>query len=614
MTYALRGPSYHDSMKSRDRNATVITDGDSCWLVVLGRAVSRPVASRVHALRRRLEKLSSDWLRETVPGYCTLGLVTRSPVTQDTVEDAVQAALTRCGHDAEPAPHTVTVPVCYGGACGPDLDDVARHAGMSAEEVIRRHAACTCDCAALGFLPGFPYLTGLDPLLATPRRATPRTSVPGGSIGIAGAQTGIYPVSSPGGWNIIGQTPLVLFDPSAQPPARIQPGDRVRFVPVTPEEFIRLAENSPGLRSSKAVSPVHGARVIEPGLLTTVQDIGRWGMQAQGVPVSGAMDPHALAIGNILVGNDPGCAALEITLSGPTLLMDTDAVVALTGADMAFAVNGISMPSWTAVAVRAGDTVSTGTVAGASCRAWLCFAGGIDVPAVLGSRSTLLRGAFGGIDGRALRAGDVLPLSVPSPAAQTLDGFSCPAALRSVLDPGLPIPVVPGPQHRSLTAAEQKVFVDSVWVVSADSDRMGCRLEGPSLRLHGGADVISEVVPPGSVEITGSGRPVVMLADHQTTGGYVKPFVAATAALGALAQKAPGDRVWFRLCTQDEACALLAAQRLQEQELSRLRAAWRRRCAHGVLDLTVNGERHVVEWQDVTQGEADHEQDDRSQQ
>jgi KipI family sensor histidine kinase inhibitor len=601
-------------MKSCDRNAAVIADGDSCWLIVLGKAVSRPVTSRVHALRRRLEELNPGWLRETVPGYCTLGLVTRSPVTQDIVEDTVQAALTGCGHDAGPAPRTVTVPVCYGGTCGPDLDDVARHAGISAEEVIRRHAARTCDCTALGFLPGFPYLTGLDPLLATPRRAMPRTSVPGGSVGIAGTQTGIYPASSPGGWNIIGRTPLALFDPSAQPPARIEPGDRVRFVPVTSEEFNRLAENPPEPRSSEAVSPVHGARVIEPGLLTTVQDRGRWGMQAQGVPVSGAMDPHALAIGNILVGNDPGCAALEITLAGPTLLMDTDAVVALTGADMAFAVNGIPVPSWTAVAVRAGDTVSTGTAAGAGCRAWLCFAGSVDVPAVLGSRSTLLQGAFGGIDGRALRAGDALPLSAPSPAARALDRFSCPAALRPDLDPGLSIPVVPGPQQGSLTATEQKVFVDSAWVVSADSDRMGCRLEGPSLRMYGGADVISEVVPPGSVEITGSGSPIVMLADHQTTGGYVKPFVVATAALGRMAQLVPGDHVHFQTCTLTDALGMLARQKADRERLLSLRDAWQRRGPCGMLHLCVNGDLHVVEWQDITETEGDDGTDNRSQQ
>ena len=614
MTYVLRGPDYHDSMKSRDWNAAVIADGDSCWLIVLGRVVSQSMTSRVHALQYCLEELDPDWLLETVPGYCTLGLVTRSAVTQDTVERIVQTALTRCGHDAGTTQRTVTVPVCYGGACGPDLDDVARHAGMSGEEVIRRHAAGICDCAALGFLPGFPYLTGLDPLLTTPRRTTPRTSVPGGSVGIAGTQTGIYPVASPGGWNIIGRTPLVLFDPSSQPPARIQPGDRVQFVPITPEEFAHLAEHPSRLRSEESTPLIHGARVIEPGLLTTVQDNGRWGMQDQGVPESGAMDPHALAIGNILVGNDPGCAALEITLAGPTLRMETDALVVLTGAGMTLVVNGTPVPPWTTAAVRAGDMLSTGTASGAGCRAWLCFAGGINVPAVLGSRSTLLRGTFGGIEGRALRTGDTLPLSALLPAAQALDGFSCPDPLRPVFDPDLPIPVLPGPQLQSLTPAEQQVFLDSAWVVSSDSDRMGCRLEGPSLQLHGNADVISEIVPPGSVELTGSGCPIIMLADHQTTGGYVKPFTVATAALGTLAQKAPGDRVRFRLCTQDEAHDLLAAQRMHIRELARLQAAWRRRRTCGILNLTVNGDRHFVEWQDVSPREVDDEQDDRSQQ
>jgi KipI family sensor histidine kinase inhibitor len=458
-------------MSSSDWNVTVTADGDGCWLVALGDGITPALSARVHVLRQALEELVPAWLVETVPGYCTLGLVTQPPTTRDAVEDLVQAALARCNEDGRGTPRTVTVPVCYGGDLGPDLDDVAAHAGITPDEVIRRHAASPCSCAMLGFLPGFPYLTGLDPVLATPRRATPRIAVPGGSVGIAGAQTGIYPTASPGGWNIIGQTPMVLFDASRPVPCLIQPGDRVQFVPVSPEEYHRIAADMTRLPVEPEMRAQPGLQVLEPGFATSVQDGGRWGMQAQGVPVSGAMDPQALALGNILVGNEPACAALEITLTGPTLLMETDALVALVGADMAFAVNGAPVPCWTAVPVHAGDTLNIGSVARAGCRAWLCIAGGIDVPVVLGSRSTLVRASLGGVQGRLLRAGDHLAVGMAPVPAGDLAGFACPAELLPTYDER-PVPVLPGPQASALSPAGHEAFLHATWTVTDLADRM----------------------------------------------------------------------------------------------------------------------------------------------
>jgi antagonist of KipI len=591
---------------------TVTAAGDSCWLVVLGDGISPDLSDRVHTLRRALEEFHPAWLVETVPGYCTLGLVTRPPVSQDVVEDLVQAALAQCTDRCEVPHRTVTVPVCYGGEFGPDLDDVAAHAGIAPEEVIRRHAASACSCAMVGFLPGFPYLIGLDPVLATPRRATPRISVPGGSVGVAGAQTGIYPTASPGGWNIIGRTPIVLFDPAQSSPALIQPGDRVQFAAVSPEEYSRITDDLVQPTVSAGVPSDAGIQVLDPGLATTVQDGGRWGMQAQGIPVSGAMDPQALAIGNILVGNDPACAALEITLSGPTLLMETDALVALVGADMTFTLNDAPLPLWTSVPVHAGDTLSVGAMTSTGCRAWLCFAGGIDVPSVLGSRSTLVRGSLGGLEGRPLRAGDRLVLGTPHAPVQDLEGFACPPDLLTA-DNENPVPVLRGPQHDALSPAADSTFLKTTWTVTDLADRMGCRLDGAQLDLAGGADVISEMVPPGAIQVTGSGQPVVLLADRQTTGGYVKPFVVATAALGRMAQLVPGDHVRFEICTRSAALAMLARQKAARERLVSLRDAWRGRGSRGTLHLCVNGTQHVVQWQDITQRETDDGTDNRSQ-
>jgi biotin-dependent carboxylase-like uncharacterized protein len=325
------------------------------------------------------------------------------------------------------------------------------------------------------------------------------------------------------------------------------------------------------------------------------------------------MDPQALALGHLLVGNDPACAALEITLTGPTLLVETDALIALVGADMAFAVNGTPMPCWTAVPVHAGDTLNIGSTTRSGCRAWLCVAGGIDLPVVLGSRSTLVRASLGGVEGRLLRKGDHLAVGMTPVATRDLAGFACPAELLPH-DDDRPVPVLPGPQAGALSPAGHQAFLHATWTVTDLADRMGCRLDGAQLNLAGGADVISEMVPPGAVQVTGAGQPVVLLADRQTTGGYVKPFVVATAALGRMGQLVPGDHVRFQLCTHAEAHDMLMQQKAARERLLCLRGAWCGDGRHGTLNLCVDGAQHVVEWQDITETEGDDGTDDRPEQ
>ncbi|HWQ21391.1 MAG TPA: 5-oxoprolinase subunit PxpB [Clostridia bacterium] len=600
-------------MKCAEWPMTVVQCGDCSRLVVVGHNISPLTNARVHALRRAIEALHPVWLVETVPGYCTLGLVVRPLlVSQGDVEELVSVAARSVMAAGPLQSATVTIPVCYGGAYGPDMEAVCRRSELSEAEVVRRHTASGYECSMLGFLPGFPYLMGLDPQLATPRLAVPRVAVPAGSVGIAGGQTGVYPVSSPGGWNIIGRTPLTLFDPSRKQPSLVQAGDTVCFTSISPLEFEhqRLHEFTHYPQICDVCEPDHSqCEVLEPGMLTTVQDAGRRGLQHMGVPVSGVMDRQALALGNLLVGNDPETAALEITLSGPCLAFRADALVALVGADVDLQVDGNDIPAWTAVLIRAGSVLTIGSPTGAGCRAWLCIAGGIDVPNLLGSRSTLLRGSLGGFEGRALRAGDVLRLFPLTHDARRLEGFSCPAGLRESDSEDMFVPVLPGPQIESLKPDARQVFLETTWAVSAVSDRMGCRLEGPPLDLNGGADVISEAVPEGAVEVASSGLPIIMLSDCQTIGGYVKPFVVASAALGRLAQRRPDDSVRFRVCSLDEACTMLEKQLSARERLAGLQAEWRQRRLGGTLHMTVNGLSHAVEWQDVTPLEVDDERD-----
>src|SRR5450756_290608 len=285
---------YHNRMESREWATSIVQDGDSCWLVAVGSDVSPSTSACVHALRRAAEALRPAWLVETVPGYCTLGLIVQPlHVSRGEVEEFVSRAVRNVTAAPPIQPRTVTIPVCYGGAYGPDMQVVCRCSGLSEQEVVQRHAAASYQCSMLGFLPGFPYLTGLDPMLATPRLATPRATVPAGSVGIAGAQTGVYPVSSPGGWNIIGRTPLTLFDPAREQPSLVQAGDVVRFFPISLQEFEEWQSHEftcyPQI-CDVTEHEVGGCDVLEPGMLTTVQDEGRWGLQHMGIPISGAMD------------------------------------------------------------------------------------------------------------------------------------------------------------------------------------------------------------------------------------------------------------------------------------------------------------------------------------
>ena len=209
--------------------------GDDALLVRLDDGIDIATNARVHAFVRRIRAHAPDWLRDIVPAYASLGIFFDETVISANEVEAWLCALpsdsARQATDVNSS-RIVEIPVMYGGESGPDLDSAATELGISAEEFVRRHAHGDYTVAMIGFAPGFPYLLGLDPALALPRLATPRTQVPAGSVGIGGAQTGIYPRPSPGGWRLIGRTPLSLFDANNEYPTRLQPGDRVRFVAI----------------------------------------------------------------------------------------------------------------------------------------------------------------------------------------------------------------------------------------------------------------------------------------------------------------------------------------------------------------------------------------------
>lgn len=284
--------------------------------------------------------------------------------------------------------------------------------------------------------------------------------------------------------------------------------------------------------------------VHAPGLLTTVQDQGRPGFAAQGIPAGGAMDKKAASIANLLVGNAPGDAVLEITLTGPALRVLAETTAAVCGADLSPQSDACPLPMWHTARLRPGQTLRFGRRQ-SGARAYLAVAGGFCVPVVLGSRSTELRAGFGGFGGRALRAGDMLEVGRPH-----TPGFAGGRGLRAADLPHFPghvrLRLIPGPQDDLFTDKARSAFLSAHYTVTTQSDRMGYCLEGPALPLRpGAADTLpSEGVTPGCVQVAG-GLPLLLMADCQTTGGYPVIGVVTGADLSAAAQCAPGTTVSF---------------------------------------------------------------------
>ncbi|HHV06855.1 MAG TPA: biotin-dependent carboxyltransferase [Firmicutes bacterium] len=296
--------------------------------------------------------------------------------------------------------------------------------------------------------------------------------------------------------------------------------------------------------------------VVMPGLLTTVQDRGRHGYQAFGMPVAGAVDEYALRIANILVGNPEGAAALEMTLLGPQLKVLAPTKLALTGADLGAEINGQEFPRWQTVAVATGDEI-TFKAATSGCRGYLAVAGGIDVPEVMGSRSTYLRGKIGGLDGRALKVGDHINANSAAAKKNIQTGAQLAPELMPRYEGPITLRVILGPQDDHFTPTGQEIFLSSKYQVTTDADRMGCRLEGATIEHAAGADIISDGIPLGAVQVPGHGLPIIMLADRQTTGGYPKIATVASVDLSHIAQAKPGDEISFEAISRSEAIQLL---------------------------------------------------------
>ena len=298
--------------------------------------------------------------------------------------------------------------------------------------------------------------------------------------------------------------------------------------------------------------------VLNPGLLTTVQDQGRIGYQQFGVSVSGVMDPRSAALANILVGNDEKEAVLECTMMGPHLQFNQANCIAITGGDLMPTLDGKPIPNYTAVKVEAGQVLKF-TMPKAGCRAFIAFAGGLDIPEVMGSRSTYMKAKIGGVEGRKLAKDDVIGFRAPKAELKNMN-------FRSMASEFVPrkeytVRVVLGPQDDYFTDAGIQTFLSEVYSVTAEFDRMGCRLEGAVIQHKDGGDIISDGIAFGAIQVPSSGQPIIMLGDRQTTGGYTKIANVISADFRILAQLKQGDKVRFEKVSVKAAQDALLTQR-----------------------------------------------------
>lgn len=503
---------------------------------------------------------------------------------------------------ATSAARTVEIPVRYDGA---DLAEAAKLLGWTPEELVRRHTAAAWTVGFVGFAPGFAYLTSDDPQLVVPRRASPRTRVPAGSVALAGPYSGVYPRESPGGWQLVGRTDAPVWDVTRERPALLLPGDEVRFTPVRESATGGRAHLDPAIgpgspletapdRSVEADLPEAGApgagpgwtglQVVSSGVQALVQDLGRAGAESAGVSVSGALDRVSHRAADHAVGNRSDAAVIE-SVGGLRLRAHGPQVLAVTGAVGQIVVRpAAGGPDGDATArpdrrpqpgepfaLDDGDELRL-TAPARGVRAYVAVRGGITVPLVLGSRATDL---LAGLGPDPLGAGDLLPVGRPGPGLPAVEpcrggvsgspaGPSAAAASESPVRPvattppdRLPapgevtmLPIVLGPRDDWFDAATIGRLTCQDWLVTPRSNRIGLRLEGsPLTRVpeRDAAELPSEGCVTGAIQVPPDGQPVLFLADHPLTGGY--PVVGAVAAdhVSRAGQVPAGARIRFTI-------------------------------------------------------------------
>lgn len=519
-------------------------------LTASDRALLVEAADLDEAMRLNLAWDGMRGVVERIPGARTV-LVRFDPLVVSAADLAHALASTVIDTAHLPTTGEVTVPVRYDGE---DLDEAASLLGVSAAELVNRHLAADWKVAFSGFAPGFGYVVSSDPLFDVPRRSSPRTRVPAGSVALAGQFTGVYPRESPGGWQLIGRTDALMWDIDRDPPALLSPGTTVRFEQMRAQVVMsenaddRADERSVTERPAANSSAIEAANaaaieVVRPSLQLLVQDAGRPGFAALGVSSSGAADRRALREANRAVGNATGAAVLE-SVGGAVLRFHGSGVAAVSGAEGA-----LELVDATGVARRIAHGAPFATVEGdeltlghptSGLRYIIAVRGGVAVDPALDSRAS---DTLAGLGPAPLAAGDVLGVgdSARHPVEPDVTPRTLPASGELV-----DLEITLGPRDDWFTASALATLTGQEWTVTPRSDRVGIRLEGAvPLERSVSGELPSEGAVTGAIQVPPDGQPVLFLPDHPLTGGY--PIIGALTdrSLDLAGQLPPGVRVRF---------------------------------------------------------------------
>lgn len=432
------------------------------------------------------------------------------------------------------------IPVTYDGE---DLGDVAEILGWTVDEVIRRHREATYTVAFTGFAPGFAYMTCDDPGFDVPRRKSPRVRIPAGSVAIAGKFGGIYPSDTPGGWQLLGSTPLRMWDPTRARAALLSPGDRVRFRNIAKGATVAVA--APPTPERESAAQAKGLLVTRTDRPALYQDLGRPGRASQGVAQSGALDRGALQAANLCLGNPRDAAAVEITFGGFAVKVDRPVTMAVTGAPCPLSVltaagREVAAPFSRPFALDAGDELVLGTPA-EGMRSYVALRGGFLVEPVLGSAAS---DTLAKIGPDAIQAGSVL-LPAERAAGAVDPAPPAPARLPRAGEV-VTLDVVLGPRADWFTQGGIETLRTQDWEVTPESSRVGMRLSGSiAIERRDQAELPSEGTALGAIQVPHTGQPVLFLADHPLTGGYPVIGVVARHHLDLAGQIPIGARIRF---------------------------------------------------------------------
>lgn len=568
---------------------TIISLSEFALLISFGQEINLSLHDKVMQAKQLIESSSLEGLIETVPAYNSLAVYynpllieTKTATIASTVENHIIQALTHqsiqqtSNQSNNQIP--ISIPVCYDQILGIDLDELSNTLNLGVEEIIQLHSSRTYKVFMTGFTPGFAYMGSVDEKLITQRKAQPRLKVEPGSVAIAGNQTGIYPLATPGGWNIIGKTPLTIFDKEKSNPFLLKAGDLVKFVPITKDEFERFPKkdkfNHIKLPAKSVLIKKQIIHIEQCGFLTTIQDEGRNRTLQYGVSKGGAIDLYSLKLANILIGNADDAPVLEITQAPHRFHFLKDVLVAFAGGGLQPIINETLVPLYQPVFIKEGSIIELKKQL-PGFRLYMAVAGGFTADQFLHSHSTDLLVNAGGYKGRILKKEDILESEYnPTTFQKNLltilkNGAELKLNLEKVSFEHSIIRVIKGAEWNFLTDLSKQIIIASVLNITPQSNRMGYRLKGEKLTTEQSYDIISSPVTQGTVQLTASGELIVLMADAQTVGGYPRVLQVIAADVFLLAQKKPGEMIQFEIVSfqQAEECYFSQTNVLKKTKL-----------------------------------------------